>query len=83
MYFRNMKNEDIQSLLHLLSTPKKIAIIPHRSPDGDAMGSTLGLYHFLLMLNHQPIVISPNEFPNCPSFNYQTNDEGIFTTNAF
>lgn len=64
MYFRNMKNEDIQSLLHLLSTPKKIAIIPHRSPDGDAMGSTLGLYHFLLKLNHQPIVISPNEFPN-------------------
>jgi phosphoesterase RecJ-like protein len=27
-------------------TPKKIAIIPHRGPDGDAMGSTLGLYHF-------------------------------------
>lgn len=64
MYFRNMKNEDIQDLLILLSTPKKIAIIPHRSPDGDAMGSTLGLYHFLLKLNHQPVVVSPNEFPN-------------------
>lgn len=64
MYFRKMKNEDIQSLLNLLSTPKKIAIIPHRSPDGDAMGSTLGLYHFLLKLSQQPIVISPNEFPN-------------------
>jgi phosphoesterase RecJ-like protein len=59
-----MKNEDIQGLKNLLSTPKKIAIIPHRSPDGDAMGSTLGLYHFLLKLNQQPVVISPNEFPN-------------------
>lgn len=58
-----MKNEDIEAIKDLLSTPKKIAIIPHRSPDGDAMGSTLGLYHFLLQLNHQPVVIAPNEFP--------------------
>jgi len=58
-----MKEQDIQELLLLLSTPKKIAIIPHRSPDGDAMGSTLGLYHFLLKNNHFPTVVSPNEFP--------------------
>jgi phosphoesterase RecJ-like protein len=59
-----MKKEDILAIQQLLAAPKKIAIIPHRSPDGDAMGSTLALYHFLLKLNHQPTVISPNEFPN-------------------
>ncbi len=59
-----MKKEDIFAIQNLLATPKKIAIIPHRSPDGDAMGSTLALYHFLLKLNHQPIVIAPNDFPN-------------------
>lgn len=58
-----MKDEEIKGILELLATPKKIAIIPHRSPDGDAMGSTLGLYHFLLKLNQQPVVIAPNEFP--------------------
>ena len=58
-----MNEKDIQALSELLATPKKIAIIPHRSPDGDAMGSTLGLYHFLLKLNHLPVVISPNDFP--------------------
>ena len=58
-----MKKEEIQSINQLLANPKKIAIIPHRSPDGDAMGSTLALYHFLLKLNHQPTVIAPNEFP--------------------
>jgi bifunctional oligoribonuclease and PAP phosphatase NrnA len=58
-----MNEKDIQAIQLLLATPKKIAIIPHRSPDGDAMGSTLGLYHFLLKLNHQPIVIAPNDFP--------------------
>jgi bifunctional oligoribonuclease and PAP phosphatase NrnA len=59
-----MKEEDIQAIKLLLATPKKIAIIPHRNPDGDAMGSTLGLYHFLLKNNQYPVVISPNEFPD-------------------
>ena len=59
-----MKKEEIFAIQNLLATPKKIAIIPHRSPDGDAMGSTLALYHFLLKLNHNPVVISPNDFPN-------------------
>ncbi|MFV5701802.1 DHH family phosphoesterase [Flavobacterium sp. XS2P12] len=58
-----MKIQDIQAIQLLLSTPKKIVIIPHRGPDGDAMGSTLGLYHFLLKNNHHPVVVSPNEFP--------------------
>ena len=59
-----MKEEDILAIKKLLETPKKIAIIPHRSPDGDAMGSTLALYHFLLKDNHLPTVIAPNDFPN-------------------
>lgn len=59
-----MKIQDIQAIQLLLATPKKIAIIPHRGPDGDAMGSTLGLYHFLLKNNHHPTVIAPNDFPD-------------------
>jgi phosphoesterase RecJ-like protein len=59
-----MKIQDIQAIQLLLATPKKIAIIPHRGPDGDAMGSTLGLYHFLMKNNHQPTVIAPNDFPD-------------------
>ncbi|WP_163411058.1 DHH family phosphoesterase [Flavobacterium ajazii] len=58
-----MKIQDIEAIKLLLATPKKIAIIPHRGPDGDAMGSTLGLYHFLVKNNHQPTVITPNDFP--------------------
>ena len=59
-----MNIQDIQAIQLLLSAPKKIAIIPHRGPDGDAMGSTLALYHFLIKNNHYPTVISPNEFPD-------------------
>jgi len=59
-----MNEQDILAVQSLLATPKKIAIIPHRNPDGDAMGSTLGLYHFLLKNDHFPVVVSPNQFPD-------------------
>ncbi len=59
-----MNENDILKVNELLSQPKRVAIIPHRSPDGDAMGSTLALYHFLKKINHNPIVIAPNDFPN-------------------
>lgn len=34
----------------------------HQKPDGDAMGSTLGLYHFLNQLGHTTKVISPTNW---------------------
>jgi bifunctional oligoribonuclease and PAP phosphatase NrnA len=64
MYFRFMNLQDIKTVETLLALPKKIAIIPHRNPDGDAMGSTLALYHFLLKFKHEVVVVSPNEFPD-------------------
>ncbi|WP_116790804.1 DHH family phosphoesterase [Flavobacterium psychrotrophum] len=63
-----MTREDIDTVKQLLTAPKKIAIIPHRNPDGDAMGSTLGLYHFLQQMGHTPVVITPNEFPDFLAF---------------
>ena len=59
-----MNERDFQEINALLASPKNIAIIPHRSPDGDAMGSTLALYHFLKKLNQDAVVIAPNEFPD-------------------
>ena len=34
----------------------------HQKPDGDAMGSALGLYHFLVALGHKVQVISPTNW---------------------
>ena len=59
-----MKNADIEALNTLLDQPKSVAIIPHRNPDGDAMGSTLGLCHYLLYKGHNAVVIAPNEYPD-------------------
>lgn len=59
-----MNKTDIKLAAELLDKKKKIVIIPHRNPDGDAMGSTLGLYIYLKKLGHQVTVVSPNEFPD-------------------
>lgn len=41
----------------------KIVIVTHVSPDGDALGSSLGLCHFLLGMEKNVHVIVPNAFP--------------------
>jgi len=42
----------------------KIVIVSHVSPDGDAIGSSLGLYHFLSSQDKTVHVIVPNAFPD-------------------
>ncbi len=52
----------IQEIFTQLHTPKKVVITTHQKPDGDAMGSSLGLYHFLIQLGHTVQVISPTNW---------------------
>ena len=53
-----------KELQSFLETPRNIVIIGHRNPDGDAMGSTLALYHYLKIKGHAPTVVVPNEYPD-------------------
>lgn len=52
----------IQDYYPHLCNKQNIVITMHQKPDGDAMGSTLGLYHFLLNLGHNVSVISPTNW---------------------
>lgn len=57
-------NEDFITVLRKhLKSPQKAIIIPHKNPDGDALGSSLALMHFLLLEKHQAAVVSPNDYP--------------------
>jgi len=58
-----MNLEHINALKTLLESTSKIAIIPHKNPDGDAIGSTLGLWHYLKNKGHQATIVAPNDFP--------------------
>jgi phosphoesterase RecJ-like protein len=55
---------EIASLRELLATPKQIVITTHHKPDGDAMGSSLGLYNYLIQLGHHVQVITPTDYPD-------------------
>lgn len=55
--------KNFEGLKTYLSSPKKIVIIGHRNPDGDAVGSTLGLKHYFDKIGHTTQVIMPNEYP--------------------
>jgi len=59
-----MNLEKIDEIKALLSVPKKIVIVSHRNPDGDAYGSSLGLYHYLVKFDHSVTVVSPNDAPD-------------------
>ena len=59
-----MTEQAIQEIKFLIQSPKKIVIVPHKNPDGDAMGSTLGLYHYLKKYNHDAVIIAPNDYPD-------------------
>jgi phosphoesterase RecJ-like protein len=52
----------IREIYPLLADPKKVVIIMHQKPDADAMGSALGLFHFLKQLGHSSTVISPTNW---------------------
>lgn len=56
--------ENIQELKTLLSIPKDIVITSHRNPDGDAIGSSLAVYHFLKRQGHVVHVIFPSDYPD-------------------
>nr|WP_294944261.1 DHH family phosphoesterase [uncultured Mucilaginibacter sp.] len=55
---------DLASLTELLAQPQKIVITTHHKPDGDAMGSSLGLYNYLIQLGHHAKVIAPTDYPD-------------------
>ena len=58
----------IDEVKELLARPKDIVIFSHRNPDGDAVGSSLGLLHYLKGLGHQVRIVLPSDLPDFIAF---------------
>ncbi len=56
--------KQFNALKTFLATPKNLVIVGHRNPDGDAMGATLALSHYLEKKGHTTTVVVPNEYPD-------------------
>ena len=58
-----LNNEKVEAIKSLLSDGNDFVILTHSRPDGDAMGSSLALLHFLKSCGKSATVILPNEYP--------------------
>lgn len=59
-----MHKDSFAKFKSLIRKSNHMVIVTHYNPDGDAIGSSLALYHFLIKLNKSVTVITPNEYPD-------------------
>ena len=59
-----LTNEEVLRLQELIDASEKIVICCHKSPDGDAIGSMLGLAEFLRNKGKSPMLVAPDAFPD-------------------
>ena len=64
MLTKIIPEEKIQQAKKWLDEAENIVIVSHSSPDGDAVGSSLGLYHFFYSINKNVSVVLPDAFPD-------------------
>jgi phosphoesterase RecJ-like protein len=72
---------DIKQIEEWLSYPKDVVILTHRNPDGDALGSSLAMRHFLEKFSHSVKVIIPSEYPTNFSWMPGLDDALIYDLN--
>lgn len=63
MISKIIAEEKIQQVKRLIEKHDRFVILTHTSPDGDAIGSSLGLFHFLNEIEKQVTLIVPNQYP--------------------
>ncbi len=74
-----LTNTEIQELTSLLKNKSRIVITSHTNPDGDAIGSSLAMYHYLLKLGNEVEMVVPNSFPDY--YNWLPDSEKIVLYN--
>lgn len=60
MSFPSVPEDQLAQLRGFLAQPRRVAIVTHYNPDGDALGSSLGLMHVLRSLGHMAQIVLPN-----------------------
>jgi bifunctional oligoribonuclease and PAP phosphatase NrnA len=64
MVLKNTKNETFSSIRSLFEeTSQKVLLITHENPDGDAIGSAIGLGEVLQNAGHEVKIVAPNAYP--------------------
>lgn len=59
-----LKDQEAATLRELIAASQRIVICCHKSPDGDAIGSSLGWAYYLQTLGKEPLVCIPDMMPD-------------------
>ncbi|RME97296.1 MAG: bifunctional oligoribonuclease/PAP phosphatase NrnA [Bacteroidetes bacterium] len=70
--------ENLSALKQILHVPQDVVILTHRNPDGDAIGSSLGLSLWLQKHGHSVKVVAPSEYPDFLAWMPQADDILIY-----
>ena len=64
MISKVISEDSIHKVQKAIDQVENIIIVVHVGPDGDAMGSSLALWHYLMTIDKVPVVIVPSAYPN-------------------
>jgi len=76
-----ISESSISYLIKLLEEKSDVLITTHYNPDGDAIGSSLALYHFLASRGIRSKVLIPNELPSFLQWMPGAKDTFIYVEN--
>ena len=71
---------EVKAAQELINQSNNVVILTHMSPDGDAMGSSLAMRHFLEAQGKQVAVIVPNSFPDFLAWLPKADQDIIYET---
>lgn len=64
MIERIILQENIDAIRGIIENGKRFVVLSHKNPDGDAVGSSLALCHYIRSLGQECSVVLPNKFPD-------------------
>ena len=64
MEIQILTDQEAATLQEMIAASHRIVICSHKSPDGDAIGSTLGWSYYLQSLGKSPVVCIPDMMPD-------------------
>ena len=59
-----LSDSEVQTLNEIIENAQNIVICCHKSPDGDALGSSLGWANFLTVCGKSPTIVVPDAYPD-------------------
>jgi phosphoesterase RecJ-like protein len=73
--------EKYKAIVELIKKSENILISSHKSPDGDSIGSSLALYHFIISLGKNPVVCHADKAANYINWVAGAHDIVLFDEN--